>query len=345
MQTSPSPALSLRAVGKRYGGTMAVHDAGFDLYPGRIACLLGASGCGKSTLLRIMAGLERADEGEVEAGGMLLEGRGTHVLPEARRIGLVFQDFALFPHLTALENVRFGLNGVPAAQGRDRARELLGRFRLADRAAAWPHSLSGGEQQRVAIARALAPQPRALLLDEPFSGLDGDLRAEVRDSVLAGLRDSGAAVLIVTHDPEEAMLLGDDILLMTGGRIVQQGTPEECYFRPRSATAARLLGRANVLPAVVRAGRAECAFGSWPANGWPDGEATAMLRPEALRPAAEGVGAEVADVRFAGAGYKVRLRAGGQEAVMRLTDAPPERGAVVTVTIAPRYAALLRDDG
>ena len=246
--------VAVRSVTKRYGETLAVDRATLELQPGRITCLLGPSGCGKSTLLRIIAGLERADEGEIEAGGRLLLGRGANVPPERRRIGFVFQDFALFPHLTALQNVTFGLKGEPAAEARARATELLERFRLSARASAWPHSLSGGEQQRVAIARALAPRPTALLLDEPFSGLDGDLRSQVRDAVLAGLRDTEAAVLVVTHDPEEAMLLGDEVLLMTEGRIVQSGTPEECYFRPNSVAAARLLGLGR--PRAMRLRRA-----------------------------------------------------------------------------------------
>ncbi|HSJ99557.1 MAG TPA: ABC transporter ATP-binding protein, partial [Myxococcota bacterium] len=220
--------VSVRSVTKRYGATVAVDGATLELNPGRITCLLGPSGCGKSTLLRVIAGLEHADEGEIEAGGRLLLGPRTNVPPEERRIGFVFQDFALFPHLTALDNVMFGLKGEPATEARARASELLERFRLSARASAWPHSVSGGEQQRVAIARALAPRPTALLLDEPFSGLDGDLRSQVIESVLAGLRDTEAAVLVVTHDPEEAMLLGDHIVLMSEGRIVQSGTPEDC---------------------------------------------------------------------------------------------------------------------
>lgn len=341
MPDTRPPALSVRSVSKRHGEALTVDRAALELHPGRISCLLGPSGCGKSTLMRIIAGLETADEGEIEAGGRLLEGPSINVPPEERRIGLVFQDFALFPHLDALANVTFGLKGSRKAESHRIGMELLARFGLGDRASAWPHNLSGGEQQRIAIARALAPRPRALLLDEPFSGLDGDLRSRVRDAVLAGLRESDAAVLVVTHDPEEAMLLGDDLLLMSEGRILQKGSPEECYRRPRSAVAARLLGRANLLPAVVASGRAACAFGSWPASRWPDGAATAMLRPEALRPVSEGVAAEVVDVRFGGAWYEVHLRAGEQQAIMRVLDDPPAPGDLMKIGIVPRHAALL----
>lgn len=335
------PSLSVRSVTRRFGPATAVDGATLDLFPGRITCLLGPSGCGKSTLLRIIAGLEPADEGEIEGNGQLLEGPGTSLPPEARRIGLVFQDFALFGHLDVLANVTFGLKGMRPAEKAARGKELLQRFGLGGRASAWPHHLSGGEQQRVAIARALAPGPMALLLDEPFSGLDGDLRSRVRESVLAGLRGSDAAVLVVTHDPEEAMLLADELLLMAEGKILQQGTPEDCYRRPQSAVAARLLGRANFLPATVSSGRAECAFGSWVARDRPDGPATAMLRPESLRPAPGGIAAQVMEVRFAGAWHEVRLRVGDQEAVMRMWDQPPAQGAIMNIGITPQDAVLL----
>ena len=164
--------------------------------------------------------------------GKQLDGPGLFVPPEQRRVGLVFQDVALFPHLTAAENVAFGLSDMPKTERRNRALALLDQFRLGHRADAYPHTMSGGEQQRVGIARALAPKPAAVLLDEPFSGLDGELRAAIRTEVAASLRRSGAAILIVTHDPEEAMLLGEQLALMHGGRIVQAGSPEECYERP-----------------------------------------------------------------------------------------------------------------
>ncbi len=336
-----SPVIAASAVSKRYAGAPAVQEASLALRAGRITCLLGPSGCGKTTLLRIIAGLERADEGEIRAENRIIEARNVFVPPEARRIGFVFQDLALFPHLSVLNNVAFGLRALGREERRSRAMTLLERFHLADRADAWPHSLSGGEQQRVAIARALAPGPAALLLDEPFSGLDGDLRAQVRDFVLSGLRESAAAVLVVTHDPEEAMLLGDELVLMARGRIVQSGTPEECYFRPRSAAAARLLGRANLVPAMVTGGVASCAFGMFPAGGFGNGPAVAMLRPDALQLEPCGIAAEVIDVRFGGSHYEVRLRAQGQEAVMHLGKEPPTPGEEVRIGIEPSRAALL----
>lgn len=219
--------------------------------------------------------------------------------------------------------------------------DLLRRFRMDHRASAFPYSLSGGEQQRVAIARALAPGPDVLLLDEPFSGLDGDLRGEIRDLTLSGLRESRAAVLVVTHDPEEAMLLGDELVLMAEGRIVQSGTAQSCYSQPRSAAAARLLGRANLLPVEVRDHVARTRFGILPAPDLPDGPALLMIRPEALSRGRDGIPASVTGVRFAGAGFEVRLTVDGEEAVMRLSGEPPEVGEEIEVRLDSDRAVLL----
>jgi iron(III) transport system ATP-binding protein len=326
--------LSVRQVSKRYGAAIAVDDASLALGKRKLSCLLGASGCGKSTLLRMIAGLETPDTGEISAGGRLLSGRGVLVPPEQRRIGLVFQDFALFPHLTAAENVAFGLKGLAVQERRRRAVDLLDRFGLAQRADAWPHTLSGGEQQRVAIARALAPGPVALLLDEPFSGLDGELRAQVREAVVEGLRDSDAAILVVTHDPEEAMLLGDELALMAKGRIIQTGSPEECYSRPSSIASAELLGRVNQVPAKVEKGIARCALGEFE-TGLPDGPAIVLIRPENLQPGPAGAEGKVGQVRFGGAFYEVALEAGALKLSMRVRSSPPEPGESIRVTAEP----------
>lgn len=317
MRAAREPVIQARTLTRRYGGVTAVESADLALYRQELLCLLGPSGCGKSSLIRLIAGLERPDAGELMAEGELLAGPDYFVPPEQRRIGIVFQDIALFPHLTTAQNVAFGLRGMPAAERRARALELLERFRLQHRADAYPHTLSGGEQQRVGIARALAPEPRALLLDEPFSGLDGELRAQVRDTVVTGLRVSGCAILVVTHDPEEAMLLGDRIALMQGGTIVQTGTPEECYRQPASVAAAALLGLVNVLPAIVRDGRAECLLGLLPAPGLPDGAAQTLVRPEQLVPA-EGAGARITRARFGGAFTELTVEAGECRLVLRL---------------------------
>ncbi|WP_312163319.1 ABC transporter ATP-binding protein [Phenylobacterium sp.] len=327
--TAAPPDLSVQAVTKRYGARIAVDAVDLDLRRGRITGLLGPSGCGKSTLLRLIAGLEVPDAGQIIAAGAALSGPTGFAPPEHRGVGLVFQDYALFPHMTVLENVAFGLRGRPGAQRRRIAMDLLQRMRLQDRADAWPHMLSGGEQQRVALARALAPQPAVILLDEPFSGLDRHLKGELRDTLLATLRAAEAAVLVVTHDAEDALLISDDLALMQAGKILRRGDPEDCYRRPGSIATARMLGDINVLSVDVRAGRACTPFGAFDAGALPDGPAALLVRPEDLQVADEGAVARIETVRFAGATREVRLVLDGQAVRINMTTAPPPVGSLV----------------
>lgn len=339
--TSPSTStLNIRAVTRAYPGTLALDAVSLSLQSGRIMCLLGPSGSGKSTLLRVLAGLEPVDAGEIEVNGRICSAPGLTVPPEARDIGLVFQDCALFPHLTVAQNIAFGLNKLDRQARRARTLDLLEGFKLAHRIDAWPHTLSGGEMQRVAIARALAREPAALLLDEPFSGLDGDLKAEVRALVLSGLRAARAAILIVTHDPEEAMLVGDDLALMSSGRLLQTGSPEQCYLNPVSVAAARLLGPANAVPATIEHGLARTPFGTLPAEG-KTGPAMLMIRPEGLRLAAEGAPVTVSAVHFGGAFHEVRVEAEGVTAVLRCSATEPPARGPAHVVIEPTRAHLL----
>lgn len=337
-------ALSVSSVTRSYHQRPAVADASFDLRTGQIACLLGPSGCGKSTLLRLIAGLEPVDSGTIAIGGLAVSTPAGTVPPEKRGVGLVFQDFALFPHLSVAGNIGFGLKHLEASARRARVQTLLESFHIERLADAWPHTLSGGEQQRVAIARALAREPAVLLLDEPFSGLDGHLRAAIRQSVLADLRAAGATVLIVTHDPEEAMSVADHLMLMSNGRILQTGRPEDCYLRPESIEAGQLLGEVIVLPAHVIDGWARTPFGSVPAPGHPSGPVSVMLRPEALSIGAVGtVGgatATVIDAGFGGAFHKITLSAGGIVVTTRTTDPPPSIGSSTCVSIDPSRAGL-----
>jgi len=278
-----TPALELVGVSHRYGPLVAVRELSLSVAPGEIVCLVGPSGCGKSTLLRLAAGLEDLQTGEVRiAGSTVADRRGT-VPPEKRDVGLVFQDYALFPHLTVRDNVRFGLTRLPQAEQRDRADVALAQVGMTDYAGAYPHMLSGGQQQRIALARAMAPRPRVLLLDEPFSGLDTRLRAQVRDDTLHVLQQQGAATVIVTHDPEEAMFLADRIALMEGGRLVQLGSPVELYTRPADAFAASFFGEVNRLAGTVRGGAVATPVGRVPAPHLNDGaRAEVLIRPEAL---------------------------------------------------------------
>ncbi len=334
------PVLEARGVSRRYGSALAVDRADLSLTPGRLTGLLGPSGSGKSTLLRLLAGLEPVDAGEVRAGDALLSAPGRHVPPERRDLGLVFQDYALFPHLTVADNVAFGLR-APRAERRARALDLLREVRLDSRTDAYPQALSGGEQQRVALVRALARKPRAVLLDEPFSGLDGALKAEVRDATLAALRAAGAAVLIVTHDAEEALMTADDLALMQDGRILQAGEPRQVYAQPVSLAAARLLGEIDTFPAHVRDGQASTPFGPLPAPGRADGPALAAARPEAFRLGDDGAPVQVRETRFAGSSVAATLVAGEARAVARFHPADaPTTGETVRVRLDPRFCVL-----
>lgn len=260
--------------------------------PGEIVCLLGPSGCGKTTLLRLAAGLEPLQAGRITLGGQTIAEPGRDVPPEERGVGFVFQDYALFPHLTVADNVAFGLRFTPRGQRKWRIMDALARVGLEAYASAWPHMLSGGQQQRVALARALAPRPAVLLLDEAFASLDARLREQVRDDTLHVLQEAGIATLIVTHDAEEAMFMADRIALMNEGRIEQLGTPSELYLGPATRFVATFLGEVNRLPARLRGGRAETPIGTidlgnrLPAGGLPIEEGApveVLLRPEGLR--------------------------------------------------------------
>jgi iron(III) transport system ATP-binding protein len=228
----------------------------------------------------------------------LVEGDGRHEPPETRRVGLMFQDYALFPHLSAKENVAFGLNRLPRGERNARAHEELARVGLAALADAYPHTLSGGEQQRVALARMLAPNPDVVLMDEPFSGLDMSLRDEVRGTTLARLREAGAAVVMVTHDPDEAMRVGDRIAIMRAGRIVQIGIPAAIYQAPADRDVAAMFGGANVFHARVTNGWVASPFGQAPANSVAEGAwAEVLYRPASVRVAEQGLTARILAVR------------------------------------------------
>ncbi len=277
-------ALTLENVSHAYRDVVAVADLNLSVEPEELVCLLGPSGCGKTTALRIAAGLEPLQRGRVLMDGKPVAGDGVDIPPEARNVGLVFQDYALFPHLSVRDNVAFGLTRMSAAARRARAEEALEQVGMAGHAEAYPHRLSGGEQQRVALARALAPQPKIMLLDEPFSGLDSQLRNQIRDETLHVLKESGAATLMVTHDPEEAMFMADRVALMRAGRLIQSGRPTDLYFAPRDAFVADFFGDVNRLEGVARGGRVATPFGPVEAGDLEEGTPVEVLiRPEAIK--------------------------------------------------------------
>ncbi|HEV2082840.1 MAG TPA: ABC transporter ATP-binding protein [Brevundimonas sp.] len=335
--------ITARGVTRRYGPKTAVHGADVDLRAGRITCLLGPSGSGKSTLLRLIAGLEPVDAGEIRSGDRVLSATGRTVPPEARDVGLVFQDYALFPHLNVRDNVGFGLRHLPAADRKARVLKALTEVKLADREKSWPHALSGGEQQRVALARTLVREPHTVLLDEPFSGLDAHLKSEVRESLLTTLKTAGAAVLLVTHDAGEALMMADDLVLMDGGRVIQSGDPQACWARPASTAAARLLGEVNRLPAHVSNGVAQTPLGPAPAPGLPDGPAALLIRPQDLTPGADGLETTVETTRFGGHFSEVGARLGDDRVHLHVPGVIARPGDVVKIRADLSKATVVAD--
>ncbi len=278
-----APRLRIGRLTRRFGGRAVVSDVSLTVEGGQVTCLLGPSGCGKSTTLRMIAGVDHPDDGQIIIDGTTVFGAGVNTPPERRGVGLIFQDFALFPHLTVADNVGFGLSTDRLAKAK-RVGELLEKVNLSGFASKHPHELSGGEQQRVALARALAPSPRVMLMDEPFSGLDNRLRDGIRDTTLDVLKEEGAAVLLVTHEPDEAMRMADEIALMRDGRIVQQGAPYNVYNAPVDKAAAAFFSDINVIRGISRGALTETPFGAFLTPGQADGaEVDIVIRPQHLK--------------------------------------------------------------
>ncbi|MDR9390969.1 MAG: ABC transporter ATP-binding protein [Trueperaceae bacterium] len=277
-------ALAIQGVTKSFQDPNhpAVDDLSLRIAPGETVALLGPSGCGKTTLLRLVAGFEAPDAGRIAVAGRTVSSETTFTPPEARRIGFVFQDYALFPHLDVQQNVAFGLVGTSRRERRERAREVMDLVGLTVFARRYPAQLSGGQQQRVALARALAPGPDLVLLDEPFSNLDAALREGTRQEVRRILARSGATTLLVTHDQEEAMAFADRLVVMRAGRLEQEGAPEATYRRPRTAFVAGFLGRTNLVRGIAQNGHVTTALGTVPLDAAAEGQVLVSLRPEDL---------------------------------------------------------------
>ena len=336
-------ALVLEHVSHSYGDREVVHDLRIDVPEGQIACLLGPSGCGKTTTLRLIAGLEKLQAGTIRFRGQSFADSSHQLPPEARSVGMVFQDYALFPHLTVAENVGFGLRELSREERKQRVEPLLQRLGITALARSYPHRLSGGEQQRVALARALAARPALMLMDEPFANLDIRLRDQVRDDTLSILRQEDVTCLLVTHDPEEAMLMADQITVMRNGRSQQTGTPAELYSHPVNRFIAEFFSELNVVPGSCRGdGQLDCVFGQLPCgdSAVAGGALDVLIRPEGIQRVNgnAGINAEVLAARRLGAIGLVDLKIKENALMLRAKWPPfelPEAGDEVKVDCDP----------
>ncbi len=334
--TTRAPALVVRDLAKHFGDVEALRDVSFELGAHELLALVGPSGCGKSTLLRAIAGLQRPDAGTVVLDGATVDDDDVSVPPERRRIGLVFQEHALFPHLSVARNIAFGVG--KGAHADARVASMLDIVGLSGFGERYPHELSGGERQRVALARALAPEPALMLLDEPFASLDPNLRARVRDDVVAILRSTGTPAVFVTHDQPEALAIGDRIAVMRGGRISQLGSPEAVFHQPVDSFVAAFMGDADFVP--VAAARAE--FGSDVVGGTRD-DTVVVLRPDDVTFAVDDRGsAVVVDAEFRGStwNYRLKLSSGCDVHSMRSHLLRVPIGTAVTPAITPGHRPI-----
>jgi iron(III) transport system ATP-binding protein len=343
--------LTFEGVERRYRDTKALAGVSLDVAPAEVVCLLGPSGCGKTTLLRVASGIEKPSAGRVLINGEEVAGPARFVPPEKRNVGLMFQDFALFPHLTILDNVAFGLKGLPKAEAAREALHMLARVGLERYARDYPHILSGGEQQRVALARAIVPRPAVVLMDEPFSGLDVQLRESMQEETLQILRETRATCILVTHHPEEAMRLADRVAVMRAGRIVQVGRSEDLYHNPAELFIARLFSEINEIPYRVVEGALRTPVGVFSAPGLGEGEAAILcLRQRGIKvlPPGQGLAGRVLDVKFLGDVGRVEIAVEGFEAPLKARVRESEgwaKGAEVAIEVDPTRVLVFPADG
>ncbi|MCB2053611.1 MAG: ABC transporter ATP-binding protein [Geminicoccaceae bacterium] len=344
--------LQVEHLSHAYDGRVVVRDVSLGVRPGEVHCLMGPSGCGKTTTLRLIAGLAPVQAGTLRLDGRLLAAPGSSVPCEQRRIGLMFQDLALFPHLTVAANIGFGVKRLGREVQRARVRELLALVGLEAHASKYPHMLSGGEQQRVALARALAPRPRLMLLDEPFSALDSTLRAGVREDILSLLREAGVPTLLVTHDPEEAITSGDRVHVMQDGALVQSAAPDELYRHPATEFVADFFGPTLKFVGHVKGGLINTPLGIVAAPDRPDGDGVDVLfRTEAvnLQPdyAGEGRFGHVVGCRRMGPACSIALALddGSTIALRKPIETPHKIGMRMGFTIDERFAFVFPRTG
>ena len=329
-------AIRVRDIHKRFDRTVALDAFHLDVHAGHVMTLLGPSGSGKTTALRLIAGFDRPDSGTIEIEGVTVVDAGTFAAPERRRVGMVFQDYALFPHLSVSRNVAYG---VPKADRGRRVAETLDMVGLVGKEDRLPHELSGGEQQRVALARALAPEPKVILLDEPFSNLDAALRSRVRSEVADILRHAGTTAVFVTHDQEEALSMSDFVAVMHNGRVVQAARPSDLYQSPVDEWVAGFLGEADFVSGDADGGSVATPAGVFPTE--LTGAVRVMIRPEAVSLVPDTAGTAVVNQReFFGHDQLVTVSlADGTRLRARLGPSPYlEPGDMVSVAIAEALA-------
>ena len=339
--TTIAARLTFERVERRYAASQALAGFSLDIAPGEVVCLLGPSGSGKTTLLRVASGIEKPSAGRVLINDFEVAGPERFVPPEKRNVGLMFQDFALFPHLSIRDNIAFGLKALPREEAAREAMAALARVGLERYADDYPHILSGGEQQRVALARAIVPRPAVMLMDEPFSGLDVQLREHMQEETLQLLRETRATCLIVTHAPTEAIRLGDRIAVMREGRLVQAGKAEELYRNPADLFVARLFSEINEIPFVVEGGALRTPIGTFVVPEFSEGEeAILCIRRRSIRLAAAGQGlpGRVLHVKFLGDQAVLEIAAQGFERPLLTLvreGEEPARGEEVGLAVDP----------
>lgn len=342
----------LKNVTKIFNGSVkAISDLTIMVRKGEFFSLLGPSGCGKTTILRLIAGLESPDSGEIFIGGRKVAGNDTWIEPEKRGVGFVFQDYALFPHMTVFENVAFGIRGVSKNEKRRKVMEMLELVGMSDMADRYPHELSGGQQQRVALARALAPSPKVILLDEPFSNLDPELRLQLRTETKRILKEKGITTILVTHDQEEAFSLSDRVGVVNQGRLEQVGTPEEIYHQPATRFVANFVGGANFVSGKIKEGSVISDIGVFKYDGAMSSTAVdveLMIRPEdvgfTLDPSGDAV---VVDAQFLGPKIIYRLRVINDKIIHSIQPSTNliSVGSKVKISIDPERIKVFTKEG
>ena len=317
-----APRLRVENLNWTNSGKKIVSDISLSLFPGEVLCLLGNSGCGKTSLLRLISGLEKEDSGEIFINEEIISSKKFSALPENRPVSMIFQDYALFPHMTVYQNIAYGVSALQKEQKKSKIDKIIRDLDIQDHLKKYPHELSGGEQQRVALARAIAPEPLILLMDEPFSGLDRSLREYIREETISLLRNSQAAIILVTHDPEEAMLVGDRIALMRNGKINQIGTNDEMIFQPINDYTVSTFSNVNTYQSVIKNKKVETPFGFFEIPDNISGnQAKILIRDQAFQIVnpTENNSYKVNQIDYTGENSRIELRATNSDTQVKIT--------------------------